>query len=79
MTPYIFDDRCSYEDAGEALLFWYDKTPTEREECGNKGVEFVKDKNIGMDAKHMGDKFIECIDDTFKNWKPKEKYILEAV
>ena len=79
MTPYIFDDRCSYEDAGEALLFWHDKTPTEREECGNKGVEFVKDKNIGMDAKHMGDKFIECIDDAFKNWKPKEKYILEAV
>ena len=24
-TPYIFDDRCSYEDAGEALLEWYNE------------------------------------------------------
>ena len=79
MTPYIFDDRCNYEDAGEALLFWYEKTPVEREECGDKGLEFVKDKNIGMDAKHMGKKLIECIDKTFKNWKPKERYILEVV
>ena len=79
LTPYIFDDRCSYEDAGEALLFWHDKTPAEREECGNKGLEFVKDKNIGMDAKDMSETFIKCFDETFENWKPKEKYTLEAV
>ena len=32
-----------------------------------------------MDAKDMGEKFIDCFDKTFKNWKPKQKYILEAV
>ena len=79
MTPYIFDDRCSYEDAGEALLSWYQKGKDKRELCGNKGIEFVKNKNVGMDAKHMGEKFIECIDKTFENWKPKQKYILEAI
>ena len=79
MTPYIFDDRVQYEDAGEALLSWYLRGSEERERCGEKGIEFVKDKNIGMDAKYMGDKFIESMDTAFKNWKPKEKYTLEAV
>ena len=79
MTPYIFDDRCNYEDAGKALLSWYLRGPEERERCGNKGIEFVKDKNIGMDAKHMGEKLIDFIDKTFENWKPREKYTLEAV
>ena len=58
-TPYIFDDRASYEDAGEALLSWYQRGPEERERCGEKGIEFVKDKNIGMDSKEMGDRFIK--------------------
>jgi len=79
MTPYIFDDRVQYEDAGDALRYWYDKTPEEREVCGERGMEFVKDNNIGMDAKDMGNNFIRCIDNTFKKWKPKQKYILEAV
>jgi glycosyltransferase involved in cell wall biosynthesis len=79
MTPYIFDDRVQYEDAGEALLSWYLRGSEERERCGEKGIEFVKDKNIGMDAKYMGDKFIESMDGAFDNWKPKEKYTLEVV
>ena len=79
LTPYIFDDRCSYEDAGEALLSWYQRGPEERERCGEKGIEFVKDNNIGMDAKEMGNRFIESMDGAFENWKPREKYTLEAV
>ena len=78
-TPYIFDDRCSYEDAGKALLSWYLRGPDERERCGKKAIEFVKDKKIGMDAKHMGERFIKCFDNTFENWKPKQKDTLEAV
>ena len=79
LTPYIFDDRCSYEDAGKALLSWYLRGPEERERCGEKGLEFVKDENIGMDAKHMAGGFIKSMDTAFENWKPKEKYTLEAV
>ena len=30
LTPYIFDDRCSSDDAGEALRYWYDKGQEER-------------------------------------------------
>ena len=79
LTPYIFDDRCQYEDAGEALLSWYLRGPEDRDRCGEKGIEFVKDKDIGMDAVEMGNRFIESMDTAFKNWKPKEKYTLEAV
>tara|TARA_Y100000593_G_scaffold84593_1_gene160297 strand:+ start:514 stop:1890 length:1377 start_codon:yes stop_codon:yes gene_type:complete len=79
MTPYIFDDRCSYEDAGEAIRYWYDKTPEEREEAGKKGIEFVKDKNVGMDSKHMSDRFIDSMDTAFKKWKPRKRYTMEVI
>ena len=79
MTPYIFDDRCSFEEAGDALLSWYLRGPEERERCGNKGIEFVKDENIGMDSKEMCNRFISSIDTTLEKWKPREKYTLEVV
>ena len=79
MTPYIFDDRCSFEDAGEALKYWYDKTPEEREKAGELGIKFVKDKNIGMDSKEMCNRFVESMDTAFEKWKPREKYTLEVV
>jgi len=79
MTPYIFDDRCQYEDAGKALRYWYDKGPEEREKCGELGRQFVKDKNIGMDGDEMNRRFIKSMDTAFENWKPKENYTLEVV
>jgi glycosyltransferase involved in cell wall biosynthesis len=80
LTPYIFDDRCSFEDGGEALLEWYKVGPEERERCGELGIQFVKDNNIGMDAKEMCDRFIESIDTTFENWKPRKRFeIMEVV
>ena len=32
-----------------------------------------------MTAEHMSNGFIDGIDSTFENWKPKEKYTLEVV
>ena len=78
MTPYIFDDRCSYEDAGEALLEWYKAGPKERKRCGEVGRQFVLDDGK-MTAKHLSDSFIKNIETTFKKWKPKERYTLEVV
>ncbi len=79
MTPYIFDDRCSYEDAGDALRYWYDKGPEGRKEAGKKGMKFVKDKNIGMDSKNMCDRYVEAIDTTFEKWKPRKRYEMEVI
>ena len=79
MTPYIFDDRAQYDHASQAIRYWYDKTPEEREKCGRLGYEFVKDNNIGMDSREMSNRFIESMNTAFEKWKPKEKYTLEVV
>ncbi len=78
MTPYIFDDRCQYEDAGEALLEWYNEGPEERKRKGEVGRQFVLNEGR-MTGKHMSESFIKNIETTFKNWKPREKYTLEVV
>ena len=78
MTPYIFDDRCSFEDAGEALLEWYKAGPEERKRCGELGRQFVLNEGR-MTNKHMSESFIKNIDATFENWKPRERYTMEAV
>jgi glycosyltransferase involved in cell wall biosynthesis len=78
MTPYIFDDRCRYEDAGDALYEWYKEGPEERERKGEVGRQFVLGDGR-MTAKHMSESFIEHIETTFEKWKPKEKYTMEVI
>ncbi len=79
MTPYIFDDRCQYDDVGDALLSWYLRGPEERERCGKLGQEFVQKNNIGMTAKQMGKNMTDSIEGLFSEWKPKQKYTLEVI
>jgi glycosyltransferase involved in cell wall biosynthesis len=79
MTPYIFDDRCSFEDAGNALLEWYHEGPEERERKGEIGRQWVFGDDARMTNKHMSESFIKNIENTFKNWKPREKYTMEVV
>ena len=73
MTPYIFDDRCSYEDAGKALKQWYDMSEETRIECGLEGSEFANSEESGMSARNMGARFIDSIEGTFKNWSPRNE------
>lgn len=79
MTPYIFDDRCQFEDAGEALYEWYKEGPEKREEYGEIGRQWVYSDDARMTSKHMSESFIKNIETTFENWKPREQYTLEAV
>ena len=79
MTPYIFDDRCQYEDAGVALLDWYKAGPEERERCGEIGRQWVLSDDAKMTSKHLSDSMRESMDTAFEKWKPREKYTLEAV
>lgn len=78
-TPYIFDDRCSYEDVAKAIRQWYDTLPDRRNECGLEGSEWMKSKEAGMSAKNMGERYINAIDGVFKNWKPKTELVLWKV
>ena len=75
-TPFIFDDRCSYEDAAKAIRQWYDTEPQRRKECGIEGSEWIKGSESNMSAKNMGKRVLESIEGVFQNWKPKNKLVL---
>jgi len=79
LTPYIFDDRCQYEDAGESLLEWYNEGPEKREQKGETGRRFVISSNANMTSEQLSSNMIESIETTFENWKPREKYTLEVI
>jgi len=73
-TPYIFDDRCSPEDAAKALLEVYELGPEERDRRGLKGREWVRSDESGMSARMMCENVIKSIDQTFDNFVPRSKY-----
>ena len=73
-TPYIFDDRCRYEDAAQAIKDWYDMGPEKRQECGVKGQEFVNREDVMMSGKMMSENFIKHMDKAFEMWKPKKRF-----
>lgn len=75
-TPYIFDDRCKFEDVANALKQWHDMAKSERDECGLKGSEFANSDDSNMSSKNMGKLFIESMDSAFENWKPKNDIVL---
>ena len=79
LTPYIFDDRCQYEDAGESLLGWYNEGPEERERKGEVGRKWVLSDDAKMTSEHLSNSMIESMDDAFEKWIPREKYTLEVV
>ena len=78
-TPYIFDDRCSFEDAAKALRQWYDTPSERRTECGIEGSEWINCEESGMSARFMGERFIEYMEGAFDNWKPRNKVELWKV
>ena len=75
-TPYIFDDRCRFDDAGQRIKEWYDMSKEERVECGMKGHEFVKRDDVMMTAKAMCQNFIDHMDKGFEMWKPRKRYTM---
>ena len=73
-TPYIFDDRCRFDDAAQAMKDWYDMDSEKRNECGMKGYEFVKSEESMMTAKMMSQNFMNHMDKGFEMWKPRKRY-----
>ena len=73
-TPYIFDDRCRFDDAAQAMKEWYDMDSEKRNECGMKGHEFVMSDESMMSAKAMCQNFMDHMDKGFEMWKPRKRY-----
>ena len=78
LTPYIFDDRCSWEDAGERIFELYNMTRDERKRRGELGRQYASTHGM-FTAEKMGELFIEHIDKTLENFTPRERYTLVKV
>lgn len=73
-TPYIFDDRCSWEDAAEQIKKLYETSPEERKERGLAGMEWALGDEAGFTSEKMSHRMIKYIDKLFDTWKPIPKY-----
>ena len=73
-TPYIYDDRCSPEDAAKALLEVYLLGDNERTVRGEKGREWALSDEAQMSAVKMSGNVVRCMEEGFKNFKPRPKY-----
>jgi len=75
-TPYIFDDRCRWDDVADRFKEWYDTPKEERREVGLKGREWMLNEDIGMSCKLMCERFIKDMETTFEKRTPKKRFTL---
>jgi glycosyltransferase involved in cell wall biosynthesis len=73
-TPYIFDDRCSWEDAAGQIKAVFDLPKEERIARGIKGREWAMGPEAGFTAEIMANRAGDAMDELFSTWKPREKY-----
>lgn len=78
-TPYIFDDRCSFEDIASAIGEAYKLTPEERTKKGKLAREWVTSKEAKMSASNMSLNVIDAIDETIESFKPRSKFDIMKV
>ena len=72
-TPYIFDDRCDWEDAADKIKEWYEMGKDERKRCGVKGHYFVKSDESMMSARWMCKNFIDHMETAWDKFTPRER------
>ncbi len=73
-TPYIFDDRCSFEDIASAIEECYNLTPEERQQRGRSAREWVTSEESGMSAVSMCNNVINSIEETLKVFTPRPDF-----
>lgn len=78
-TPYIFDDRCSFEDIAKAIEEAYNLTPEERAKRGKAGREWVTSDESMMSADNMCVNIINAIDETLDKFVPRDRFELIQV
>ncbi len=73
-TPYIFDDRCSPEDAAVAIKQIYDLGEEERTKKGLAGRDWAMSDESMMSAGAMVSNITKAIEDTFEKFIPRPSY-----
>jgi len=74
-TPYIWDDRCTAEDAAARISEVYAMNRKTRKELGKTGRHWAVNE-AGLTGEHMGVRAINAIDKLFDTWTPRAKYEL---
>ena len=73
-TPYIYDDRCSWEDACDRIKEVYSLSDEERKARGLKGREWATGNEAGFTAENQGQRVIDAFEELFEIWEPRDKY-----
>jgi len=76
VTPYIWDDRCTAEDAAAQIMNAYNLGRDELRARGLKGREWAIGEEAGFTGEEQGKRVMEAFDALFNSWKPREKYEL---
>tara|TARA_R110000796_G_scaffold106787_1_gene217319 strand:- start:2052 stop:3485 length:1434 start_codon:yes stop_codon:yes gene_type:complete len=77
-TPYIWDDRCSAEDASLQIKALYDMGNKERKARGKAGMEWALSNEAGFTSEKMSNKIIEGMDELFLTWTPRKKFTFSS-
>ena len=75
-TPYIWDDRCTSEDAATRIKEAYEMSKEERTQRGLAGREWAIGDEAGLTGEKMGQRIIQNLDVLFSTWKPRKNYEL---
>jgi hypothetical protein len=75
-TPYIWDDRCTAEDASAQIMNAYKLGREELKRRGLEGREWALGAEAGFTGEMQGKRVIEAFTTLFNTWKPREKYEL---
>lgn len=78
LTPYIFDDRASFEDAADRMMEVYKLSREERKRRGELGRQYALGPGQ-FTAERMCELFIEHMDKGMADWKPRKKFELVRV
>lgn len=73
-TPYIYDDRCTPEDAADAILKVYELGKEERDKKGQAGREWCLSDESKFEATAMANTVIETLDEGFESFEPRPTY-----
>ena len=75
-TPYIFDDRCSPEDAAKAMLTAYNMSKEQRDINGLKGREWAMSDEARMTADGMSSNIAFAVDKALDVFVPRPSFEL---
>jgi glycosyltransferase involved in cell wall biosynthesis len=75
VTPYIWDDRCTAEDAASRITELYSMGKEDRKTRGEKGRKWALSDEAGFTAEKMAQSFTNGMEELFTTWSPRENFV----